>query len=163
MFPREFTYPGYDNKEHKETWWFNLSAAELAELQLSTTDGLDGMMRRLLRENQPDKVVFAFKSLILKAVGERSADGRKFIKKERPGMPWGEIAEDFKETPAYSQLFIELVSDPKNLTEFLLKAIPEEMSAKIKAASGEESDAVSTAEPSDNVIPFAPTEKTDAP
>lgn len=159
MFGREFTYPGYDGKEHKETWWFNLSAAELAELQLSTTDGLDGMMRRMLRENNPGQVVYAFKSLILKAVGERSVDGRKFVKKERPGMPWGEIAEDFKETPAYSQLFLELVSDPKNLTEFLLKAIPEEMAAKISENSGE----APAAEPSDNIIPFAPSESSGEP
>ena len=159
MFGREFNYPGYDGKPHKETWWFNLSAAELAELQLSTTDGLDGMMRRMLRENQPDKVVMAFKTLILKAVGERSVDGRRFVKKERPGMPWGEIAEDFKETPAYSELFIELVSDSKKLTEFLLKAIPEEIAAAFAANAGD----APTAEPSDNVIPFAPTEPSGEP
>lgn len=162
MFAREFTYPGYDGKEHKETWWFNLSIAELAELQLSTTDGLDGMMRRMLRENKPGEVVMAFKSLILKSVGERSVDGRKFIKKEIPGRPWGEIAEDFKETPAYAQLFLELVSDSKNLTEFLLKVIPEEVATKINNTSKE----IPEAEPSDNVIPFAPASssgETDAP
>ena len=152
MFSREFTYIGYDGKEHKETRWFNLSPAELGEMQLSTADGLDGMMKRMLRENEPGKIVEMFKTLILKAVGERSVDGRRFLKKEIPGRPWGEVAEDFRETPAYSQLFVELVSDPKNLDAFIRGAIPEEYAVKLNAA--ENTEAVS--EPSDNIIPFAP-------
>lgn len=141
MFSREFTYKGYDGTIHKETRWFNLSDAELYEMQLGTVGGVDGMMRRMLREDKPDVVIDMFKKLILKAVGERSADGRRFTKKEHPGMPWGEVAEDFYETPAYSELFTELVSNGDKFVEFLMKAIPDETAERLRKAKAVEDEA----------------------
>ncbi len=161
MFAREFTYPGYDNQPHKETWWFNLSDAELAEMELGTVSGLEGTMRRLIRENKPAEVVNMFKKLILKAVGERSIDGRRFVKRERPGMPWGEVAEDFYETPAYSQLFTELVSDPNKFVEFLMKAIPEETAKKIRQL--QEAEKAEKEIPEGSVVQLPVGETTDAP
>lgn len=131
MFSRTFEFKGYDDQMHKETWWFNLSEAELYELELGTVGGVNGMMNRMLREEQPDKIVEMFKKIILKAVGERSADGRRFVKRERPGMPWGEVAEDFRETPAYAQLFTELVKSGEALANFLKAAIPADVAAKL--------------------------------
>ena len=147
MFSRTFEYLGYDGQMHKETYWFNLSDAELFEMQLGTIGGMDGMMNRMLKEEHPEKIVEMFKTVILKSVGERSADGRKFVKKERPGMPWGEVAEDFRETPAYSQLFTELVSSAEKLKQFLLAAIPEEVVKKIAEAEA----AAKEAEAKENV------------
>lgn len=138
MFSRTFEYKGYDGQTHKETWWFNLSEAELYEMELGTVGGVNGMMNRMLREEQPDKIVEMFKRIILKAVGERSADGRKFVKKERPGMPWGEVAEDFRETPAYSQLFLELVKSGEALATFLKGAIPAEVAEQLAKAEAEQ-------------------------
>ena len=137
MFSRTFEYTGYDGQPHKETWWFNLSEAELYELELGAVGGVNGMMNRMLREEQPDKIVAMFKSIILKAVGERSADGRRFLKKEKLGEPWGEVAEDFRETPAYAQLFTELVSSGEALTAFLKGAIPAELAEKLNQAEAE--------------------------
>ena len=131
MFSRNFDYKGYDGLMHTETWWFNLNEAELYEMELGNVGGVNGIVNRLLREEQPGKVVDMFKAIILKAVGEKSLDGRRFIKKERPGMPWGDVAEDFKETPAYAQLFIELVSSGEKFTNFLKGAIPEEVALKL--------------------------------
>ena len=141
MFSRTFEYKGYDDQMHKETWWFNLSEAELYELELGTVGGVNGMMNRMLREEQPDKIVEMFKTIILKAVGERSADGRRFVKKERPGMPWGDVAEDFRETPAYAELFTELVKSGEALANFLKAAIPAEVAAKLAQAEAEQKKA----------------------
>lgn len=141
MFSRTFEYKGYDGQPKKETWWFNLSEAELYELELGTVGGVNGMMNRMLREEHPEKIVEMFKTIILKSVGERSADGRRFVKKERAGQPWGEVAEDFRETPAYTQLFMELVSSGEKLADFLKAAIPQEVAAelaKVEAQNNEE-------------------------
>lgn len=138
MFSRDFTFKGYDGNIHKETWWFNLSEAELAELQLGSVGGLDGMIKRMLRENKPDAVIETIKKIILKAVGERSADGCRFIKKQLPGMPWGEVGADFYESPAYSQLFTEIVSDADNFINFLLGAMPDEMAKAARKLQEEE-------------------------
>lgn len=137
MFSKTFEYKGYDGQPHKETWWFNLSQAELYEMELGTVGGVNGMMNRMMREEHPEKIVEMFKGIILKAVGERSADGRRFLKKERPGMPWGEVAEDFRETPAYDQLFTELVSSGEALAAFLKGAIPAEVAEAVAKAEAE--------------------------
>lgn len=138
MFSRTFEFTGYDGQPHKETWWFNLSEAELYKMELGSVGGINGMMNRLLREEQPDKIVDMFETIILKAVGERSTDGRRFLKKERPGMPWGEVAEDFRETPAYAQLFTELVKSGDALANFLKGAIPAEVAAELAKAEAEQ-------------------------
>jgi hypothetical protein len=131
MFSRTFIYTGYDGKEHKDTWWFNLSEAELYKLELTNLGGMNGMMNKLLRESKPGEIVDLFENLILSAVGERSIDGRKFIKNE-------EIRDDFKQSKAYSDLFVELVKSGEKLAEFLRGAIPEEVAKKLAEAEAEE-------------------------
>ena len=120
MFSREFEYTGYDGKPKKDTYWFNLSEAELYEIDLSSIRGFTGEMNKLLKEERTKEIVDAFKGIILGAVGTVSADGRKFLKSE-------EIKEDFYRSKAYSQLFVELVSSGEKVAEFLRGAIPEEI------------------------------------
>lgn len=138
MFSRTFEYKGYDGQPHKETYWFNLSEDELYKLELGSVGGVSGLMNRMLREEHPEKVVDMFERIILTAVGERSADGRRFVKKPRPGFPWGEVAEDFRETPAYTQLFMELVSSGEKFVTFLKGAIPAEVAEAIAKKEAEE-------------------------
>lgn len=130
MFSRTFEYTGYDGQPHKDTWWFNLSEAELYKLELSNLGGMNGMMQKLLRESKPGEVVDLFEKLILSAVGERSVDGRKFIKNE-------EIRQDFYQSKAYSDLFVELVKSGEKLAEFLRGAIPAEVAEALAKAEKE--------------------------
>lgn len=134
MFSRDFEYTGYDGKPKKDTYWFNLTEAELYEIDLSSIHGFTGEMNRLLKEERTKEIVEAFKSIILNSVGVVSADGRKFIKNE-------EVKEDFYRSKAYSQLFVELVSSGEKVAEFLKGAIPEEIRQKM-----EEDEAAKTAE-----------------
>ena len=130
MFSRTFEYTGYDGQTHKDTWWFNLSEAELYKLELSNLGGMNGMMNKLLRESKPGEIVDLFEKLILSAVGERSVDGRKFIKNE-------EIRQDFYQSKAYSDLFVELVKSGEKLAEFLRGAIPAEVAEALAKAEKE--------------------------
>ena len=126
MFSKEFEYTGYDGKPKKDTYWFNLSEAELYEIDLSSIRGFTGEMNKLLKEERTKEIVDAFKNIILGAVGVVSADGRKFLKSE-------EIREDFYRSKAYSQLFVELVSSGEKVAEFLRGAIPEEIRQRMDA------------------------------
>ena len=157
MFSKTFEYMGYDGQPHKETWWFNLSEEELYKMELGTVGGVNGMMNRMIREEHPDKIVDMFERIILTSVGERSADGRRFVKKPRPGMPWGEIAEDFRETPAYSQLFVELVSSGEKLSEFLKAAIPQEVALKVAELEKQREEEAAKSE-AGNVVALPETE-----
>lgn len=136
MFSKEFEYTGYDGKPKKDTYWFNLSEAELYEIDLSSIRGFTGEMNKLLKEERTKEIVDAFKNIILGAVGVVSADGRKFLKSE-------EIKEDFYRSKAYSQLFVELVSSGEKVAEFLRGAIPEEIRQRMEAdeAAGNEENA----------------------
>lgn len=125
MFSREFEYTGYDGKPKKDTYWFNLTEAELYEIDLSSVRGFTAQMNQLLKEERTKEIVEAFKGIILSAVGVVSADGRKFLKSE-------EIKEDFYRSKAYSQLFVELVSSGEKVAEFLKGAIPDEIRVKME-------------------------------
>ena len=139
MFSRTFEYKGYDGQTRKETWWFNLSESELLKMELGSVGGLNGLMNRMLREEHPEKIVDTFEKIILGAVGERSSDGRRFLKRN------GAVAEDFRETPAYDQLFLELVSSGDAFATFLKGAIPDEVRANIEKLEAEK--AAKEAEP----------------
>lgn len=148
MFSREFEYTGYDGKPKKDTYWFNLSEAELYEIDLSSIHGFTGEMNRLLKEERTKEIVEAFKGIILGAVGTVSADGRKFIKND-------DIREDFYRSKAYSQLFVELVSSGEKVAEFLKGAIPEEIRAQMDAAEAEAAKAETEGEAAkteDNIL-----------
>lgn len=162
MFSRTFEYKGYDGQPHKETWWFNLSEDELYKMELSNVGGLNGKMLQLLRDEKPGEIVDMFEKIILTAVGERSADGRRFLKKPRPGYPWGEVAEDFRETPAYSQLFMELVSSGEKVSAFLKGAIPADVAEALEKAEAEKKAEGELAEENVVKLPVSQEVTTDA-
>lgn len=124
MLQREFTYKGYDGEMHTDTWLFNLTQADLLKLNMGSFGGLDDLMKRMIREDRPKELVDMFEALILSAVGEKSPDGRRFIRTQ-------EIRDEFYQTEAYSQLFTELVTNGEKLKAFILAIIPDEISAKI--------------------------------
>lgn len=143
MFGRTFTYKDYNGNTRKDTWYFNLTKAELMKMELGAWGGLDALLKRLIREEQPEKIVDMFEKIILGAVGEKSPDGRRFIKNEQ-------IQQDFYQTQAYSDLFFELVTDPEKLTAFLKGAIPEDLAQKIDEKDQAEAEA-EAAETASNV------------
>ena len=126
MLKRTFTYIGTDGSEHKDTWYFNLTKADLLKLNMGSFGGLEDLMKRLVREDKPKEIVDMFESLILGSVGEKSPDGRRFIRS-------AEISEDFHQTEAYSQLFCELVQDAKKLQEFVLAIVPDDVRSAVQA------------------------------
>ena len=131
MFSREFEYTGYDGQPKKDTYWFNLSEAELYEIELSSIRGFTGEMTKLMKEERTKEIVDAFKGIILSSVSVVSPDGRKFLKSE-------DIKEDFYRSKAYSQLFVELVSSGEKLAEFLKGAIPEDIRKAMEEKEVEE-------------------------
>ena len=132
MYAKEITYNDYNGVERKETFLFDLSEAEILEMELSTVGGFEQYVNRIINAQDTPQLVKLFKELILKAYGVKSDDGRRFIKTE-------EIATEFSQTPAYSKLFMELATDAQAAAEFVNKIVPESMSdvdnSKIKSIS----------------------------
>lgn len=117
MLKKTIKYTDYDGVEREEDFYFNLSKAELMEMQTKTVGGLDAFIKKIVSTKDVPSIMEMFKDLILRCYGEKSADGKRFIKSEQ-------LSKDFSETEAYSELFMELATDSKSAAEFVNGVIP---------------------------------------
>lgn len=128
MYKITETYTDYDDNQRTEDFYFNYSEAELTDLQFSVSGGLAGMIDKIIKTNDMPKLVELFRELIQKAYGEKSNDGRRFIKSP-------ELTKEFTETVAYSQIYMRLATDSKAAQEFINKVVPKSMKDKMQQAN----------------------------
>lgn len=128
MLKKTITYEDYNGVERTEDHYFNLSKAEIMEMEMGTTGGLAEMLQRIVAAKDTAAIIKVFKDLILKAYGEKSADGKRFIKSE-------ELSIAFSQTEAYSQLFMELATDADAASKFVNGIVPADMSQAALAAA----------------------------
>ena len=123
MLKKTITYTDYNGTERTEDFYFNLTKAELTEMELGTTGGLSEMIQNIVKAQDVPSIIKIFKDLILKAYGEKSADGKRFVKVNDAGVP---LANAFAETEAYSQLFMELATDADAAAKFVNGIVPKD-------------------------------------
>ena len=129
MLKKTITYVDYDGNERTEDKYFNLSKSELMEMQLSENGGLDKVLEKMIAEQDNAKLAELFKKIITLSYGEKSIDGKRFIKKP-------ELTEEFLQTEAYSVLFMELITSTEEVAEFIKGVLPKDLqeeAAKIDA------------------------------
>lgn len=124
MLKKTITYTDYNGTERTEDFYFNLTKAELMEMEMGTTGGLAESIKNIVSAQDAPKIIKIFKELILKAYGEKSADGKRFVKSD-------ELATAFSHTEAYSQLFMELASDADAASAFINGIIPGDLAKQI--------------------------------
>lgn len=117
MLKKTIAYTDYNGVSRKEDFYFNLTEAELTEMELSAEGGLEEMTKRMVASKDGAAIIQFFKDIILKSYGIKSLDGRKFEKTK-------EIRDDFEATPAYSILFMELATDADKGAEFINGIVP---------------------------------------
>lgn len=118
MLKKTITYTDYNGKERTEDFYFNFSKAEIAEMESSYYGGFAAKLEAIVKEENPKQLVEHFKEIIFKAYGEKSEDGRRFIKSR-------ELSEAFSQTEAYSNLFMELASNAEAAAIFVNGIVPE--------------------------------------
>ena len=112
MLKKTINYTDYNGMERKEDFYFNLNKAEVAEMELSTEGGLAEMIQKIVSSKDTPSIVKIFKDLILKAYGEKTPDGKRFVKSK-------ELSDAFAQTEAYSELFMELATDAETASAFV--------------------------------------------
>lgn len=117
MLKKTITYNDYHGEERTEDFYFNLTQSELTEMELSKKGGMVATMEKIISEKDTPKLMQLFKQIISQSYGEKSPDGRKFMKSP-------EIFEDFEQTLAYDKLFIELATDADKASEFINGIMP---------------------------------------
>lgn len=126
MLKKVITYIDYNDNEHTESFYFNLTKAEIMEMELSTTGGFSAMVQGVIDAGDTPSMIKIFKELILKSVGKKSPDGKRFVKSD-------EIRDEFSQTEAYSQLFMELATDDKAAAAFINGIVPADISKQVAA------------------------------
>lgn len=124
MLKKTITYKDFNDIERTEDFYFNLTKSELTEMQLSMPGGLTETIQKAFQTQDVPAVIKMFKEIIFRSYGEKSLDGKRFIKSKQ-------LSEEFSQTPAYDQLFIELLEDEGAFTAFISGIIPKEIADKI--------------------------------
>lgn len=124
MLKKIITYTDYNNVERTEPFYFNLSKAELMEMELGVTGGMTEMLNKIINAKDGPSLMKTFKEMIMKSYGVKSDDGKRLIKSE-------ELSIAFTQTEAYSVLFMELITDDKAAADFVNGIIPNEIQAEV--------------------------------
>jgi len=130
MLTKTITYTDYDGNKRTEEFCFNLSKAEVTQMELSVNGGMSGMLQKIVQTQDHKQIVDVFRDIIMKSYGEKTADGRRFIKSP-------EISEAFSQTEAFSDLFMELATNHDAAAAFIngiIPAVPEDQKAAAKKA-----------------------------
>lgn len=120
MLKKTITYTDYNDNERTEDFYFNLTKAELVEMEMGITGGLTEMINRIVAAQDMPTIIKTFKDIILKAYGQKSPDGKRFEKSNK-------IRDEFSQTEAYSVLFMELATSPDAAANFLNALVPSDI------------------------------------
>ena len=118
MLVKKVGYTDYKGVKREDELYFNLSKAEVAEMELSHEGGLSAKIERIVATQNGGEIIALFKDLIIKSYGTISDDGKRFIKNDK-------LREEFLQTEAYSELFMELASDADAASAFVNGIIPQ--------------------------------------
>ena len=125
MLKKQITYTDYNDVKRTEEHFFNLSKAEILEMQMTTAGGFAEHIQKIVDAKDTPSLFRLFKELIFKAYGKKSEDGRRFIKSE-------ELSIESSQTEAYTQLYMELATDDVAGAEFVNSIIPSDMKVSDK-------------------------------
>lgn len=117
MRKETITYVDYNGVERTEDFWFNFNKAELTEMELSVAGGLSATLEKISKTQDIPKIAEIFKKLILDSYGEKSDDGKRFIKDKEKTLA-------FSQTEAYVELYCKLARDAKAAADFINGIIP---------------------------------------
>lgn len=131
MITKTINYVDFEENEVKATFDFHLSKAEIAELNF-LEDGrtLDEVLVTMSKDSTNVRTVMnLLKDILRAAVGKKSGDGKRFIKND-------EVRSELFDTEAYSELLIEIISDPKAAAEFITGVLPRDLRSEYKKTLG---------------------------
>lgn len=126
MLKKRITYVDYENNERSEDFYFNLTQAEVFQMEISTPGGMTRLLEKIASEQDGKRMVEYFKTIIDSSYGVKSEDGRRFIKST-------EILDNFRQTEAYSKLFMELATNADAAAAFINGIIPQNSGEVVSA------------------------------
>lgn len=120
MLKKTITYTDYNDNERTEDFYFNLTKAELTEMEFSTNGGFAETIQQIITAKDTAALIKIFKELLLRSYGEKSSDGKRFVKSD-------ELRDGFAQTEAYSNLFMELATNEEAASTFIKGILPKDL------------------------------------
>lgn len=105
MLKKLIKYTDFNGVEREEEFYFNLTKGELVEMEFSKHGGFETYIRKIASTTDTPELMKFFKDLILSSYGEKSSDGRRFVKNQ-------ELRDSFEQSAAYSELLTEMLISP---------------------------------------------------
>lgn len=125
MLKKTITYVDFNGEERTEDFYFNLTKAEITEMELEVKGGLTKTINDITKAEDTPALIKLFKNIILRSYGVKSEDGKRFIKNDQ-------LREEFTQTAAYSELFMELATNADAAAEFVNAIVPSDIAEKMK-------------------------------
>lgn len=125
MLKRTVTYEDYDGVVRQEDLYFNLTEAELTMMEMSEAGGYQKRLERMIQAKDTPSLIQVIKGILDASYGQKSPDGKRFVKSK-------ELLEEFMQTEAYSNLFMELCTDDNKALEFVVGILPKNLAQAVK-------------------------------
>ena len=129
MLKKTIKYTDYDGNERNEDFYFNLTKAEVMEMEMGTTGGMQKMLEKIVAEQDSKRIIETFKDIIIRSYGVKTPDGKRFMKSK-------ELADAFTQTEAYSELFMELATNADAAAAFVNGIVPQNLAGAATAPTG---------------------------
>jgi hypothetical protein len=124
MIKKDISYTDYDGNKREETYWFHLSKPELVAMT-AEHKGFEEYLKELAAAQNYSEMMTVYRNMIARSVGQRSEDGRRFVRTEA-------ITEDFMQSAAFEQLFMDLMSNADAATAFARGLLPADLVEEVK-------------------------------
>lgn len=111
MISKTIRYVDYNGVEKEGTYWFNMSTADLLDLEADTEGGWEANLRKLIAEQDGRKAYKFFEKFIKDSYGVKTPDGG-FDKDPK-------YLRAFRNSAAYSALIEGFVSNPEEAGNFI--------------------------------------------
>lgn len=126
MIKKTITYKDLNGKERTETFYFHYFESEIMDMEMSEEGGLAERIQRIIDAKDQASLLKVIKKFVIDAYGVKSDDGRRFNKSQ-------EVKDAFVECPAYSKIYMELLTNDELAAEFVNKVVPEDMADQLAA------------------------------
>lgn len=133
MIKKTVTYKDLNGKERTETFYFHYFESEIMDMELSEEGGFAERIQRIIDAKDQASLLKVIKKFVLDAYGEKSDDGRRFNKNK-------EIRDAFMQSPAFSKIYMELLTDDKVAAEFVNKVVPEDLDTTLAEIAAKNND-----------------------
>lgn len=129
MLKKTIDYVDFDGNERSEDFYFNLTEAEIVQMEGSVSGGYGQLLEEIIKKQDVTSLMGAFDKLISDSYGVKDPNGRGFRKSK-------ELLDDFKSTEAYSKLFMEIATSADAAAAFVEGILPAKAVAAAKAKNG---------------------------